>query len=135
MVKFLHFNNPQFAKASQRLRKKYQSRTVAAMAAEPAAIRALANDFILTHPVDQLLIYKLRVGVSILHPSDRYEKKVGREQALSKLEDIPLKVVGVSVTPTHVFVSLESFKGMNLNLRLNKSTNFSTVTGSMSGDV
>lgn len=135
MVKFLHFNNPTLKKASQRLQKKFQSRTVAAEAPEPDAIRALALDFVSTHPTNQMLIYKLRVGVTFLHPNDNYSKKEGRNTAVAKMEDVPLKVVGVVITETHVFVRLQTFKGMDLNLRLNKDSNFSTITGSMSGDL
>lgn len=134
MVKYLHFNNPHIKNASQRLKKKFQSRTVAAVPATPDAVRALAMDFVSTHPIDQILIYKLRVGVTVLHPNDLYAKKTGRDIATSKMDDVPLKVVGVYITPTHIFVKLQKFKGMDLNLRLNKATNFSTITGSMSGD-
>jgi hypothetical protein len=134
-VKFLHFNNPGLitSKCSERFRKKYQSRTVAAEPAEPETIRTLAKDFILTHPENQMLIYTLKIGVSRLHEEDTYVKKIGRVQALAKMEDIPLKVIGTTVTPTHIFVRLQNVKGLELSLRLNKTTNFSTVVGQLSG--
>jgi hypothetical protein len=134
MMKFLHFQMPRDKKASARLQKHYQSRTVAVEAAAPDVVRALAADFVLTHPTEQFLMHVLRVGVTFLHPSDNYFKQVGRDTASKKMEDIPLKVVGVQITPTHIFVKLQRFKGMDLNLRLNKATNFSTVTGRVSDE-
>jgi hypothetical protein len=134
MTKFLHFQNPLPKAASARLQKRYQSRTVAVESASPDVIRSLAADFVLTHPTDQFLMHILRVGVTFLHPNDNYSKATGREIASKKMEDIPLKVVGVQITPTHVFVKLQEFKGMSLNLRLNKATGFSTVTGRVSDE-
>lgn len=134
MIKFLHFNNQIPKRMSQRLKKKYQSRTVAAQPATPEEIRALARDFVNVDPATDLVIYQLRIGVTTLHPNDRYSKKVGRETASLKMEDIPLNVVSILLTRTHIFVRLQTFKGMDLNLRLNKDSNFSTITGQMSGD-
>ena len=129
MTKFLHFQNPLPKRACARLQKLKQSRTVAVESAAPDVVRALAADFVLTHPTEQFLMHVLRVGVTFLHPNDNYSKQAGRDTASQKMEDIPLKVIGVHVTPTHIFVRLQKFKGMHLNLRLNKATNFSTVTG------
>jgi len=132
MIKFLHFHDPLLIKSSQRAEKPFQDRTAATVPATPEQIRSLATEFISTHPVDQILIHVLTVGVALLHPHDNYCKKTGRDLAASKMEEIPLKVVGVQITPTHIFVKLQKFKGMDLNLRLNKATNFSTVTGKLS---
>jgi hypothetical protein len=136
MIKFLHFNKHHSPKLlfSQKLFKKFQNRTVAVEPASADAIRALAKDFVSTHPTDQMLIHVLRVGVALLHPIDRYSKKTGRDAATAKLADVPLRVVGVVMTPTHIFIRLETLQGVDLNLRLNRTTGFSTVTGSMSGD-
>jgi hypothetical protein len=133
MTKFLHFQNPFPKSRNAALKRKYQSRTVAAEAPEAKVVSALAADFVATHPENQMLIHVLKVGVALVHPNDNYSKKTGRETAVSKMEEIPLKVVGTVVTPTHVFVRLQRFKGMALNLRLNKATGFTTVTGSISG--
>jgi len=134
MTKFLHFQNPLPKAASARLQKRYQSRTVAVIAPEADVIRSLASDFVATHPVEQFLLHVLRVGVTFLHPNDNYNKKEGRAIASSKMEDIPLKVVSVHMTVTHVFVTLQRFKGMDLNLRLNKETGFTTVTGRIASE-
>lgn len=132
MTKFLHFNNHEYnlSKASQRIKKLFQSRTVAAEPVVGGHVRALATDFINDHSptVD------LKVGVTTLHPNDRYCKKTGREQAILNMETVTLTVVGLVSTPTHVFLRLEDYKGVALNLRLNKKTGFSTITGSQVKD-
>jgi hypothetical protein len=133
MIKFIHFNNTIPKHLSQRLQRKYQSRTLAVETADPADIRALARDFVDTRPADQMLIYKLRIGSSFLHPQDKYVKSEGRDKSSANMEDIPVTVLGVKVTPTHIFIRLETVLGVDLNLRLNKATNFSTVMGRMPG--
>lgn len=132
MIKFLHFQNPLPKRASARLQKLYQSRTVAVEAPTPEVVESLATDFVKTHPTNQFLMHVLRVGVTFVHPNDNYSKNAGRNMSSSRMEDIPLKVVGVTITPTHVFVRLQTFKGMDLNLRMNKATRFTTVTGKVS---
>lgn len=132
MTKFLHFNNHYYdvRKASQKTRKKYQSRTVAAEPLVGGQIRALAIDFVNGYAptVD------LKVGVALLHPNDRYCKKTGRDQAVANMEVTTLTVMGLISTPTHVFLRMDAYRGIQLNLRLNKKTGFSTVTGALAKD-
>lgn len=134
-IKYLHFNSRLSKNTSKRFKKLFQSRTVAALTFEPEALRIAALSFISAVPSDENLgLYvRLGVGVAMLHPKDLYEKAKGRNQARVNMKEVNLKVIGVIATPTHVFVSLAPYKGVNLNLRLNKKTLFSTVTGALSG--
>lgn len=131
MTKFVHFNMSHYgnmSKAPQKIKKLYQSRTVAANPLGRQEIYGLAAQHI-GNPGETVAMVK--VGVAMLHPNDRYERKVGREQAVKNMQLLPLTVVGVVSTQTHVFVRLAPVKGIQLSLRLNKASGFCTVTGSL----
>jgi hypothetical protein len=129
MMKFLHFNlEEQTRKLSQKLKKKYQSRTVAVEAIDGLIIKGLASDFLRMTSSDTLRV-NVKVGVTMCSLHDRYSKSDGRKNAVEKMQSVEIKVHGIVITETHVFVHLEPYKGVNMSLRLNKTTGFTTVTG------
>jgi hypothetical protein len=132
MTKFLHFNNSSVAifGATKAIRKQYQSRTVAAEVTKPDAIIRLAEAFLSTPSTDEVFGV-INVGVTILSFKDRYNRKTGREEALKKMKLEKLKVISVLSTPTHIFVYFAPFKGVNLAVRSNKDTGYSTVVGEL----
>jgi len=132
MHKFLHFNNL-LNYGSKNLKRKYQSRTVAAEPFAHTQVINTAESFLRKTQEDEVYAC-LGVGVTFLSFKDRYNRKTGREEALKKLKMEKLKVVGVEVTPTHVFVRLEPFQGVKLSLRTSKVSGFSTVTGELVGE-
>lgn len=132
MTKFLHFNIENETKnMPNKIKKKYQSRTVAAEPKSAAEILDIANLFTLN--LDKPCSIVLKVGVTLLSIKDRYNRKEGRAEAVKKMADVELGVSSVFLNETHIFVQLVPYKGVQLNLRLNKKTGFSTVVGDMIG--
>lgn len=129
MTKFLHFNVALPPKASLKIRKQYQSRTVAVEPYSNQDIMMIAQDFLNTDVPQNA---HLKLGVTFCSLKDRYSKKEGRKQAIAKQAYEVLDVKGVQVTPTHVFIFLSEFKGITLVLRLNKKSGFSSVVGTLS---
>lgn len=129
MTKFLHFNvAEQTRNLSQKLRKKYQSRTVAVDTLSADEIRSLAQDFV----AGKSPVVRLNVGVTYCSFQENYCKASGRKEALAKQMGIDVAIGGVVVNDTHVFVQLVPYCGVQMNLRLNKSSGFSTITGQLS---
>ena len=129
MNKFLHFNVILNSSATQSQRKKYQSRTLAIAPVPAQEIRDIAKHFL--NLSGSNIAVGLEVGVTFLSIKDRYSKKEGREQATKRMTPVSLDVHAVQVTQTHIFIQLAEHKGVTLVLRLNKRTNFSTVTGNL----
>jgi hypothetical protein len=127
MNKFLHFNVPLNPKAPTALRKRYQSRTVAAEQPKFDIVWALAQAF-LSQATGELFAH-INVGVTFLSLKDRYNRKTGREESVKRQKLEKLRVIGVELTPTHIFVRLETFKGVGMSLRTHKESKFTTVCG------
>ena len=92
-------------------------------------IREIASHFLKLSSAT--ITVDLNLGVTFVSLKDRYNKKEGRAQAVKKMATASLGVTEVQITQTHIFVQLAEYKGIILLLRLNKSTNFSTVTGNL----
>ena len=129
MNKFLHFNVVLNPSMSVKQRKKYQSRTAVVQPLSAKEVKDIAEGFLAT-TADATLV-QLNVGVTFLSLKDRYSKKEGRDEATKKMTTVILEVSAVHITKAHVFVQLVELKGITLMLRLNKSTGYSTVTGSL----
>lgn len=129
MTKFLHFNIT-FPGRSTKLKKKYQSRTVAADAPTSETVNNLANAYLGKAPGTDLFAH-VNLGITFLSVKDMYNKDTGRKEATSRQKLEKLKVVSVEITETHVFVRLETVRGVALSLRSNKATGFTTVCGHM----
>ena len=129
MNKFLHFNVVLRPNASVKQRKKYQSRTAVVEPVPAQEIRDLAKHFL--NVSGSTLSVHLKLGVTFLSLKDRYNKKEGRAEAVKKMAPVTLDVTAVQISQTHVFVQLAEYKGITLLLRLNKVSNFYTVTGSL----
>jgi hypothetical protein len=129
MTKFIHLNLPNYPDQSPSFRRKCQSRTVAVEALPGNTVRDLAVAFM---AMGAGLKTTLSVGVTFLSLKDRYCKRTGRAEAIKRMGEIDLEIRGVTITPTHIFVELEEHKGVNMLLRVNKLTGFSTVTGHLS---
>lgn len=129
MVKFLHFNvEEQTRNLPTKLRKKFQSRTVAVVPIPGDILASLAASYIANKAE---VVIPIKVGVTFLSLKDRYTKSVGRDESMAKSKIVMIKVKGVTISDTHVFVHLETFQGVSMNLRLNKVSGFTTVTGSL----
>jgi hypothetical protein len=134
MNKFLHFNVPPGQWERPKDRKRYQSRTVAAQPVPGDQIRKIASAFMDKQSFNDDVFALLNIGVTFLSFKDRYNKTTGRTEAESKQKFEKLKVNGVVVNNTHIYVNLAPFKGIGLNLRLNKESGYSTVTGDLTGE-
>lgn len=133
-LKFLHFNNEQVNKHMPKaVFRRYQNRTAAVLALSDNGVRKVAADF-LALKADQELFIPMTVGVTFLSKDDNYSKKIGRDEAVKKMADIDLKVAGLVINETHIYVYLAPVQGVQLTLRTNKKTGFSTVTGKLTGE-
>ena len=125
MTKFLHFNvEDQTRHLSQKLRKKFQSRTFAVEPITAGTVRQLASDYL----AGSAPLASLKIGVTLCSLKDRYSKAQGRKESLEKQVEFQLGVNGLVVNDTHIFVKLFPYRGVVLNLRLNKRSGFVTVT-------
>jgi hypothetical protein len=134
-LKFLHFNNTemlQYDGYTKAHKQKMQSRTVAALALSPNAIRKTVADFLLLDAGQELSI-PMAVDVTLVSLDDMYNRSVGREQAVRAMAEIDVKVVDIHANETHVYVNLAPIKGVALTLRLNRKTGFSSVLGKIVG--
>lgn len=132
MFKYLHFNVPPNEWEKKSLKKRFQSRTVAAEPPKSDYVYKLASAFIGRKKEEELHAI-INVGVTFLSFKDRYNRKTGRQEAEKHVKMEKLKVVGVIVTESHIFIKLEKFKGVAMALRTNKATHFTTVTGELEG--
>lgn len=128
-MKFLHFNVVLHPKSSPKTRKKYQSRTVAVTPVSAEEIMTLVQAF-MTAKGGELPV-TTDIGVTFLSLKDRYSKKEGRAEAIKRMKSVGLTVQNVNISSTHIFVQLSEYHGVTLLLRLNKSSGYSTVTGSL----
>jgi hypothetical protein len=136
-LKFLHFNAASQGVdinkvRSKRMFKVWQNRTVAALALSPHGVRKVAAEFLALAPDTEYTI-PMCVGVSFVSKDDNYSKEIGRDESVKKMAEIDMKVIGLQINSTHIYVNLAPLKGIALTLRLNKKTGFSTVTGSITG--
>jgi len=129
MTKFLHFNI-QLGSRSKKMRKQFQSRTVAADAPTSETVSNLANAYLGKVPGQDLFAY-VNVGITFLSLKDMYNKETGRKEAVAKQKLEKFKITSVEATETHIFVRLEAIQGVALSLRTNKATGFTTVCGHM----
>lgn len=136
MIRYLHFNHKLAKSVSRDFRKRFQNRTVAALALDKGQIENIANAFIGFKPVfkDEQMYTRLGIGVAMLHPKDQYDKALGRNAAHVNMKEVNLEVKEVFITKTHIYVGLESYRGVRLKLRVNKVTGYSTVSGSLEGE-
>jgi hypothetical protein len=130
MNKFLHFNVPAEKGASLKERKKYQSRTAVVEPLSAQSVKDIASNFISTAGNVELSV-ALNLGVTLLSLKDRYSKKEGRAEATKRLKQVILDVKAVQITQNHIFVQLTEHRGITFILRLNKTTGFCTVVGSL----
>lgn len=135
-LKFLHFNNDQLnlEKRSKAYREALQSRTVAALAVSPHAVRRHIADYLALQAGQELLI-DMVVGVTALSKDDNYSRKTGRDEAVKQMAEISVKVESVNMNDTHLYVNLAPVKGVSLTLRVNRKTGFSSVLGQITGPV
>lgn len=132
-LKFLHFNNPKVDKRTpRRLFKLHQNRTVAVYIHSKDKIIEHALGFAISK-FDESYLVEMNVGVTLVSRDDNYSKQKGREESIKQLEEVKLKVTGLTINEKHMFVHLEPYKGVLLHLRLNKKTGFATVTGEIYG--
>jgi len=129
-LKFLHFNNSSLLNQarSKRFKLKYQSRTVAALALSPNSIMKTASDFLKLEAGKELHI-PMAVGVTLVSFDDLYNRSKGRDEAVKSMAEIDVKVNSVNINETHVYINLAPVKGVELSLRLNRRTGFSSVLG------
>lgn len=128
-LKFIHINNDEKnrnSKKSNKYKRLDRSRTVAVLSLSPNAIKKIATDYI--NSSEDLYIL-MTVGVQIVSLDDNYNKKVGRDLSVKQMKDVDLKVTGVGSNDDFITVTLETHENINLSLRLNKKTGFSTVYG------
>ncbi len=130
MIKFLHFNVVLEPGTPKKLRQKNQSRTAAIEPLSAQDIHNIAKNFI-GMPASAEFAVPLNVGVTFLSLKDRYSKKEGREEATKRMKAVLLDVKAVHITRNHIFVRLADIFGITLVLRLNKTSGFSTVVGTM----
>lgn len=128
MTKFLHFNvEEQTRPMSQRMRKKFQSRTLAVEPLSADAIKQVASDYLALQSGNDLTV-SLKIGVTLCSLKDRYCKAQGRKESLEKQVVADVSVRGLIVNDTHIFIKLAAYRGVVMNLRLNKKSGFVTVT-------
>jgi hypothetical protein len=131
--KFLHFNI-QFTQDHRKLfKKRWQSRTVATEPPSADKIRNLATAFMNKKSFDDEVFAVLNIGVTFVSLKDRYNRKVGRIESEKRMKLEKIKVTGVLINNTHIYVNLETWKGISLNLRVNKESEYTTVTGELVG--
>lgn len=130
MNKFLHFNVVLEPGAPTKVRKKYQARTAVVEPLSAQDVRNIAQNFT-SMPGNADLTIALNVGITYLSLKDKYCKKEGRAEATKRIKRILLDVTGVQITKNHIFVRLAEYCGITMMLRLNKTSGFSTVVGTM----
>lgn len=133
-LKFLHFNIDRQDSMSKRMFQIWQSRTVAALAVSPHAIRKFSVEY-LAQEADQKMTIPMAVGIAFVSKDDNYNRSVGRDEAVKQMTEIDLEIVGININQTHIYLNLAPYKGVALTLRLNKKTGFSTVTGTITGRI
>lgn len=131
-LKFLHFNLGNQKKLSKRRLKMLQNRTVAVLALSPQGIKQVSNSFVNLEG-DATLFTPMAIGVALVSTDDNYNKSKGRDESVRDITEVDIEVLSINMTKTHIYVNLASYKGVNLTLRLNKKTGFSTVIGSLTG--
>lgn len=135
-LKFLHFNNTDLIKSrrprSKHTKQKEQSRTVAALAVSPHAIRKAMADFLLAE-ADQEVTMPMAVGVTLVSFDDMYNRAKGRDEAVKQMAELDVKIESINANETHLYINLAPVKGVALTLRLNRKTGFSSVLGQIVG--
>lgn len=134
-LKFLHFNSPYNQRTfSKRMFSVWQNRTVAVLALSPKGIKDLAEAFLKSDPKeDESNFIRLGIGVAFVSRDDNYNKRIGRDESIKNMVEANIEAVSINVNKTHIYVSLATYKGVDLTLRLNKKTGFSTVVGQING--
>lgn len=129
IVKFIHFNTPTVRKRLKgELYKKLQDRTVAILAPSAQKVYRIVEEYLENKDGTDFTV-NMVVGVAFCNKQDQFSKEVGRDQAVSKLEDVSLTIESVKINNKHVYVDFKTYKGVNLAIRLNKSTGFTTILG------
>lgn len=133
-LKFLHFNTTALTDhmKNKRVKQLHQSRTVAALALSPTAIRKTVADYLLLEAGQELHI-PMAMGISIVSFDDNYSRQAGRDTSVKAMAEIDVKVNSVNANDTHIYVNLAAVKGIELTLRLNRKTGFSSVLGQIVG--
>jgi hypothetical protein len=132
MNKFLHFNVNLAPSTSKAFKRKYQSRTVAVEPLNSDNVLLLAEAYLAKNASQEIFAH-VNIGVTFLSFKDKYNRETGRLEAIKKQKLEKLKVSGVVVNNTHIYVNLENYRGIQLNLRTNKASGYSTVTGDLAG--
>ncbi len=119
-LKFFHFNHK-----SSPFNATMQSFTAVASLPTASHIEDILAAFLRNEVPTVLMDF----GYSKVHPKDRYNKKIGREQAFAKMKDLTLTVKKIEVTPTHMYVLFEEMveREFRIMLRMNTRTRHSTV--------
>lgn len=135
-LKFLHFNIARQGADQKTFSKRqfhvWQSRTAAVLALSQSGIVNIAKSFFNLVPDSKLMI-KMIVGVTFLSRDDNYDRQIGRDESVKKMHEIEIEVNQVILNKTHIFIKLAPYDGISFNLRLNRKTGFSTVTGELTG--
>ncbi len=134
-LKFLHFNNDEKLNTlsmSKRQQKLKRSRTVAVLALSPHAIKqATAHYAAIKFENDESLYLRMAIGVEKVSLDDNYSKAIGRDKAVKKMQEVNMMIIGLTMNENHIFLHLMEYEGVELSLRLNRKTGFSTVVGKM----
>lgn len=129
-LKFIHINNDETNRRknyplSLKDKRANRSRTVAVLSLSPTAVKKLVAAFL----AGEELYLDMTVGVQTVSLSDNYNKATGRDLSVKKMKKVALKVESVKIDDNFINVRLETHESVNLSIRLNKKTGFSTVFG------
>lgn len=133
-IKFLHFNNDALVRTQSR-NIKLGKKALKAMAGKTLAIETLPAQTVkdiavnIMDYLDGRKNVTLKVGVAKCSIEDSYSRKTGRAVSVEKMKDLNLAVLSMTLSPTHTFIHLSSVEGVSLNLRVNRTTDYCTVTG------
>lgn len=131
VLKFLHFNNDEaLKKMSNKQRRLNRSRTIAVLAVSPREIAKTAQSFAALGK-DEDLYLQVTLGIAVASLEDNYSRETGRTQSVRSMDDVNLKVVGLTMNETHTFIHFHEYEGVSLSLRANRQTGFTTAVGKM----
>lgn len=123
-IKFIHYNNTIWNNSKvYDISLILQSKTIAYEQISKDQINWLINDFI----KNGTTCIELNVGIALLHPKDRYNKKIGRETSISKMKIVNFKIKAINVNKDTLILFLEDYEHLNFNLVCNKKNLFARL--------
>jgi prophage maintenance system killer protein len=129
-IKYFHFNRPNQKSYGPKIPCRFQSKTVAVLAISGHQIMQIARTM-LEDKTDTAYHVNLMVGITRVNPKDSYSKSIGRDESTKKMAEVSAEIDTIEISKTHIFIRLVPIQGIRMNLRVNKRTGFSTVTGYM----